>query len=270
MTGTGGANGDGAVFSIPIAGGTPTVLASFDGTDGTNPYGSLTLVGSTLYGMTENGGTNNAGTIFSVPVTGGTPTTLQNFGFGGASGGHPYGGFVLSPDGSTLYGEAQDGGANGYGVVFSIPVAGGTPTTLLSFPSPTGLSSTNGANPYGNLTLSADGSTLYGVTYSGGEFNHGVVFSLPVAGGTDTVLASFSTEDAATNGVTLVGSTLYGMTFTSPTVFSVPVTGGPLTDLGRLFIAGDENPQGSLTPTRRRFDALWGNPTRRPGRRKHF
>ena len=44
-----------------------------------HPYGSLTLSGSTLYGMTTYGGANNDGTIFSIPVTGGTPTTLLSF-----------------------------------------------------------------------------------------------------------------------------------------------------------------------------------------------
>ena len=48
--------------------------------------------------------------------------------------------------------------ANGDGTIFSIPVTGGTPTTLLSF------NGTNGEHPDGNLTLSADGSTLYGMT----------------------------------------------------------------------------------------------------------
>ena len=56
MTAFGGANGDGTIFSIPVTGGTPTTLASFNGTNGANPYGSLTLSGSTLYGMTYEAG----------------------------------------------------------------------------------------------------------------------------------------------------------------------------------------------------------------------
>ena len=39
----GGANGDGEIFSIPVTGGTPTILLSFNGTDGANPAASLTL-----------------------------------------------------------------------------------------------------------------------------------------------------------------------------------------------------------------------------------
>ncbi len=66
MTGNGGANGDGTIFSIPVTGGTPTTLLSFNGTNGAHPLGSLTLSGSTLYGMTSSGGANGDGTVFSM------------------------------------------------------------------------------------------------------------------------------------------------------------------------------------------------------------
>ena len=56
MTTHGGANGDGTIFSIPVTGGTPTTLLSFNGTNGAYPEGSLTLSGSTLYGMTYQAG----------------------------------------------------------------------------------------------------------------------------------------------------------------------------------------------------------------------
>ena len=99
-TTAGGANGDGTVFSIPVTGGAPTTLFSFDGTHGADPYGSLILSGSTIYGITTAGGANSDGTVFSIPVTGGTPTTL--FSFDGTHGADPYGSLILS--GSTLYG----------------------------------------------------------------------------------------------------------------------------------------------------------------------
>ena len=76
MAWSGGANNDGTVFSMPVSGGTPTTLFSFDGTHGEGPSGSLILSGSTLYGMTLDGGANGDGTIFSIPVGGGTPTVL--------------------------------------------------------------------------------------------------------------------------------------------------------------------------------------------------
>ena len=70
---SGGANGYGTVFSVPVTGGTPTVLASFNGTNGQAPEAGLILSGSTLYGTTTEGGANGSGEVFSIPVTGGAP-----------------------------------------------------------------------------------------------------------------------------------------------------------------------------------------------------
>ena len=62
------------VFRVPVSGGTPAVLASFNGSNGKQPYAGLVLSGNTLYGTTVNGGANGYGTIFSVPMSGGSPT----------------------------------------------------------------------------------------------------------------------------------------------------------------------------------------------------
>ena len=65
--------GLGTVFSIPVTGGAPTVLASFiGGTNGANPsYGlSLSADGKTLYGTTSSGGTSDNGTVFSLSLSG--------------------------------------------------------------------------------------------------------------------------------------------------------------------------------------------------------
>ena len=65
-----------------MGGGTPTVLFSFDGTNGENPFGSLILSGSTLYGMTEMGGNlslngvNGDGTVFVLTVPEPSTVTL--------------------------------------------------------------------------------------------------------------------------------------------------------------------------------------------------
>jgi uncharacterized repeat protein (TIGR03803 family) len=162
----GGANSDGTVFSVPLAGGSPTTLATFNGTNGAEPQAGLTLSGSTLYGTTFLGGANGYGTVFSVPLAGGSPTTLATF--NNTTGAYPEAGLTLS--GSTLYGTTNGGGASGFGTVFSIPLAGGSPTTLATF------NNTNGALPYAGLTLS--GSTLYGTTEYGGASGDGTVFSL--------------------------------------------------------------------------------------------
>ena len=156
-----------------------------------------------------------------------TFTTLLSF--SGNNGANPV---DLTLSGATLYGTTEDGGASGYGTVFSLPVSGGTPTTLLTFSTTNG----NGVSPTRDLTLS--GSTLYGMTSSGGTKQLGTVFSLPVSGGPPTVLLSFSGSNGQDplGGLTLSGSTLYGMTAEGGangdgTVFSIPVSGGAPTTL---------------------------------------
>ena len=108
---------------------TPAVLASFNGSNGQNPYAALTLSGSRLYGTTRHGGENGGGTVFSLPVSGGTPTVLASF--NGSNGQFPLAGLTLGGDGNTLYGTTDYGGAYGDGTVFAVTVP--EPSTLILF-----------------------------------------------------------------------------------------------------------------------------------------
>ena len=53
-------------------------LADFNGTDGSYPMSTLTVIESTLYGMTSQGGNSGVGVLFSLSVTGTTPTVLSS------------------------------------------------------------------------------------------------------------------------------------------------------------------------------------------------
>ena len=64
MTAGGGTAGQGNVFSIGMNGTGYQNLLSFNGTNGSQPFGNLTLIGTNLYGMTESGGTSSDGTLF--------------------------------------------------------------------------------------------------------------------------------------------------------------------------------------------------------------
>jgi uncharacterized repeat protein (TIGR03803 family) len=229
--------GDGIVFSVPVTGGTPTVLVSFNGSNGANPVAGLipSADGSTLYGTTFAGGAgwnpgsndSGGGTVFSVPITGGTPTDLALLNF--TTGIFPAAGLTLS--GNTLYGTTTSGGGYMGGTVFSVPVTGGTPTVLASF------NVLDEYQPMAGLTLSGDGNTLYGTTEEGGShLSPGTVFSVPITGGTPTVLASLtpSTGSQPVGGLILSGDTLYGTTSFIGKVFSVPITGGTPTVLASL------------------------------------
>ena len=240
----GGSAGDGVVFSLPVSGGAPTILANFTGANGADPYGGLTLSGGTLYGATTNGGAFGNGVVFSLPVGGGAPTVLAIF--NNSSGVNPLGNLTLT--GGALYGATGTGGSFGYGTVFSVPVGGGTPTVLANF------NDTDGSNPYRSPTLV--GSILYGATQTGGANSLGTVYSLPLSGGTPALLTSFSvasgTVPVSNLKLSLDGATLYG---TAPsggahlhgTVFSVPVGGGSPTVLTSFTGANGSNPYGGLT-----------------------
>ena len=68
MTDLGGASGNGVIFRMNTDGTSYTNLHEFaDGAnDGKHPHGSLTLLGTTLYGMTYDGGTSNNGVVFAL------------------------------------------------------------------------------------------------------------------------------------------------------------------------------------------------------------
>jgi uncharacterized repeat protein (TIGR03803 family) len=163
-----GGSGFGTVFSLPVSGGTPTVLTAFNGTNGDSPGAGVTISGSTLYGVTGNGGVYNNGTIFSLPLTGGSPTVLASF--SSSSGWNPESDLTLIGD--RLYGMTIDGGAYGYGTIYDIPVSGGSLTVLAAF------NGVDGSRPYGHLTQI--GNTLYGTTEynSGFQSGNGTVFAL--------------------------------------------------------------------------------------------
>lgn len=174
MTLFGGSDNAGAIFSYNLSTGDESVLHSFNEfpapTNGSYPYGSLTLSGSTLYGMTALGGNNGKGSIFSYDTSGGIFKLL--FSFDTTDGDGPQG--DLLADGSILYGMTLSGGGNGAGdgTIFAFNTTNDTETILHTF------DGADGSGPLGGMTLV--GSTLYGMTTGGGTNNDGVIFSITV------------------------------------------------------------------------------------------
>ncbi len=106
----------GTVFKM-TTNGALTTLASFSGTNGSTPLGTL-IQGSdgNFYGTTESGGANNLGTVFEVAPDG-TLTVLHSF--SQADGENPVTGLLQASDG-YLYGTAWVGGPTGEGTIFKI------------------------------------------------------------------------------------------------------------------------------------------------------
>jgi len=69
------------VFTVPAPGGTPTVLATFNRTNGAAPTSRLTISGSTLYETTVAGGASGLGTVFALTIP--SPSAAALFGLGG-------------------------------------------------------------------------------------------------------------------------------------------------------------------------------------------
>ncbi len=219
MTSGGGAVGLGTIFKINTDGTQYGILHSFGGVqvgDGAFPWGSLTLSGSTLYGMTRNGGAALVGVVFSMNTDGTDYTILHNFNDGTVAndGNQPYGSLILS--GSTLYGMTSLGGFfggfdyTGYGVVFAINTDGVNYSLLHIFGD--GTVADDGESPHGSLIVS--GPTLYGMTNAGGSNGMGTIFSI---------------NPQPVNGVC---GTSNGGTFTSAPTSNLCSTGSPTTVSG--------------------------------------
>jgi uncharacterized repeat protein (TIGR03803 family) len=172
----------GTVFKI-TANGTFTLLHTFEGSDGGDPYARLIqATDGNFYGTTTTAGAHSAGTVFKI-TSGGTLTTLYNFCAGGypcADGEAPYAALVQA-DGN-FYGTTEIGGANNDGTIFEITPSG-TLTTLHSF------AVSDGAMPYGGVIQATDGN-FYGTTYTGGANDDGTVFKLTPVVSTTTVLVT--------------------------------------------------------------------------------
>jgi uncharacterized repeat protein (TIGR03803 family) len=256
----GGPSDAGVVFSVQTTdvNATPDMLGSFDRTDGDEPSeGRLVLSGSTLYGTAQFGGTGslNQGVVYSLPTSGGTPTVLYSFDDTDTNGGPgtdasiPQSGLIL--DGSSLIGTSDAGGLDNppQGSVYSEPISGGPDTVLASFTE----TDSGGINPQAGVALSGDGTTLYGVTSQGGVSNQGMVFSVPVGGGSPSVLAAFAGTNGAEPNTDLILSNgvLYGTAdsrgmYNKGVVFSVPASGGAITVLAAFDGADGESPEGAL------------------------
>ncbi len=240
-------NPNGTLYEISPSGRFYSVIYNFDSApyDGSNPMGSLTRMGTSLYGTCQQGSCgpeDNGGTVFEMDY----PYTATNYGtlysFWGTYGTHhdgqsPWGGVVAA--GGNLYGPALNDGDNTgepagtvpAGIVFSFDFNPVDYTILHTF-NQTPTSNGDGANPYSGLTvgspiygpLSGLGQyaytnyTLYGTTSGGGTGGSGIVFSIDSNGSNYTILHNFCDGSVTNDGnyplasLTLVGDTLYGTT----------------------------------------------------------
>ncbi len=190
-------------------------------------------VGSRLYGVTRGGGAYDQGVIFGVNLDGSDFTLLHEFQGGVVDGKRPDAGLVS--DGTRLYGSTRDGYVSAHGLLFSINVDGSDYTILHGF------GVIEEGYPPLNKSLILNGTTLYGVTLSGGVFNRGGVFSIETDGSGYTIIYNLPYENSAAMSISLGGSTFF--LTTTYGIYSVELDGSGYTTLHEFI--DEEMPEGA-------------------------
>ena len=171
LSGNGCCQGD--IYKISSEGAI-TSLYSMAQSDGTNCTGLTLGTDGNFYGTCKNGGTNNYGTLFKV-TSAGVLTVLHNFAAQGSTsdGCIPYAPPIQASNGD-FYGTTSFCGANNYGTVYKLTLAGAY-TMLYSFQGPPN----DTVLPLG-LIEGTDGD-LWGVG-NGWIISGGGVFKMTLAG----------------------------------------------------------------------------------------
>lgn len=211
-TNAGGASGYGTIFKLSTADNSFSTLFSFDKTNGSAPYGALTLDSNgNLFGKTSAGGAHFAGTVFKLAKDSDSLITLGTFDFLHAL--DPNSDLTMDVNGD-LY-AVKDESPGGNGKIYRISTATDTPvmqdlTSVFNYPI-SGLTQDSGGN-------------FYGTTATGGGFGQGSIYKLITVGGgswLNTTGASNNWSDSnnwsnsdvpqATNSVFLSSTSAYAV-----------------------------------------------------------
>ena len=213
-TETGGQEYDGIIYSLSDL--APPYIHEFHGNpDGAEPFGTMVLLGGTLYGTTAFGGSYSDGSVFYYNPATQTEGIVYSFCVNTkcTDGYIPEAGLTIYN--SILYGTTTAGGETNQGNVFSLSPATGQENNLHSFNG-----SGDGSVPTGTL-LNVNGA-LYGTTQFEGKYGSatsgGTIFATDPTNGTTNVYYDFCMQTNCADGsVPYAGlirdkSTLYGTT----------------------------------------------------------
>jgi uncharacterized repeat protein (TIGR03803 family) len=227
-----GANSLGAIYEFNPTNAALVIKASFDGTNGGLPVGSLTARSDgLLYGVAGGGGANGAGAIYEFDPSNGSINLLASFA-GSINGAAPRSGLTPAGNGS-FFGTTVGGGANGQGAIYKFDPSNGSIALMASFDGLGG--STPYPFPYGPL-VSEDNNLFYGATYRGGADSKGAIYKFDPSNGSIALVASFN----GSNGLGPVA----GLTSSGNGIFYGTASEGGVNNFGTVFKfdAGVTNP----------------------------
>ncbi len=240
ITNAGGINDMGVVFEYDF--GTSNFLKKFDfdgANAGSTPFGSMIrATNDKLYGMTSDGGASGWGVLFEYDAS--NNTFLKRFDFEKATNGKTPVGSLMKAANGKLYGMTNLGGTNNMGVIFEYNLTTLSLTKKFDFDG-----ATNGKNPNGSLIQAGNGK-LYGVTYSGGTSDDGVLFEYDAA--TNTYLKKID-FDSVSSGQHPYGALLQA---TNGKLYGMTAQGG-VSNNGVLF---EYNPATSTYTKKLDFDGI--------------
>jgi uncharacterized repeat protein (TIGR03803 family) len=142
-----------------------------------------------IYGVAPIGGTNSQGYLYKFSGT----NIVAVYNFTKATGHYPQGQLMQGQDG-YIYGVTKRGGKLDYGVIYKIRTDGTGYQVLYHF------DKVNGMYPDRGLVQDAAGN-LYGMTFSGGSTNLGVVYKIRPDGTGFTKLHDFTVKQTYYSGV---------------------------------------------------------------------
>jgi hypothetical protein len=246
----------GAVMSAALVnGGAPVKLS-----DALGESYAIVVDATHVYWTAFDFPSSEGGTVANVPIGGGAITTL-------ASGQSLWGGAQLAKDAKSLYYSVYAGAGE---AIVSVPLAGGTPTTVIGSGADAALT-TDGTYVYysdqsGNIsrvpvaggtptlihqdphyaaTLATDGVNLYWLSHD--DATTGSVTQMPAGGGPTIVLAGPYSNPPA--GLAIDRQYVYWTA--NNAILRVPIGGGAVTTVESLALRGDAVWPGLLAVTDR-------------------
>ncbi|MEM6735557.1 MAG: choice-of-anchor tandem repeat GloVer-containing protein, partial [Bacteroidota bacterium] len=234
--------------------------------NGEEPYSTLLWNDNKLWGTTHEGGENGSGVIFSINPDG--TDYKVHYHFTGADGANPQGALIVDSNG-LLWGMTENGGEDDHGVIFTFDRSRDTNNNAYSVIHYFNPSNTinddmkDGSSPRSALTLA--NSRLWGVTFEGGNYDEGVIFSIDEVTKSDYQIGySWSPDDDGANplcdlvieGERLLGTVTDGGLFNDGLIFSIKSDHNDLDFTVQAHFNGENgklNPRGRLT----KVDNIW-------------